>query len=240
MPLLEPDPTPEPEPKHKKRKSGRGTDKPMTFTAVARGGEVRLTPILSHGTANLAVPVLRWVDPSAVLATDELPAYFAIGRRHGGHIRVNHSAGEYARPDARTGLRAHVNTAESVHAMFKRALVGVFPRKSLRDFAGVNGKHMGRYLREVEFRWNHRTGFEQRLTSLFASKAVLRFVAGYRHLAVQVARVQWRQFFEAGSTNKYAPSNRSAGAGHGQAVRRAARRLRAARRAIGARLRAGG
>ncbi len=172
VPLLEPEPAPEPKPKGKKRKSGRGTDKPMTFTAVARGGEVRLTPILSHGTANLAVPVLRWVDPSAVLATDELPASLAIGRRHGGHMRVNHSAGEYARTDARTGLRAHVNTAESVHAMFKRALVGVFHwvsgkpakwRSHLRD--------MGRYLREVEFRWNHRTGFEQRLSSLFATKA---------------------------------------------------------------------
>ncbi len=37
-------------------------------------------------------------------------------------------------------------------------------------------------------------------------RAVLRFVADYRDLAVQVARVQWRQFFEAGGTDKYAPA----------------------------------
>jgi len=163
IPLLE-EPRPEPEPKpSKRRRAGRGTDKPMAFTAVARGGEVRLTPILSHGTINLIAPVRRWVDRSATLATDELPAYLAIGRQHFDHIRVNHSAGEYARWDRGTGLRAHVNTAESVHALFKRAIVGVFH--------SISGKHMGRYLREVEFHWNNRGSFEGRLNKLFATKA---------------------------------------------------------------------
>jgi transposase-like protein len=163
VPLLE-EPTPEPEIKpDKRRKTGRGTDKPMAFTAVQRGGEVRLTPVLSHGTDNLIVPVRRYVDRKAILSTDELPAYLAIGRQHGGHIRVSHSAGEYARWDKRTGLRAHVNTAESVHALFKRAIMGVFHY--------ISGKHMGRYLREVEFHWNNRGAFEGRLTKLFATKA---------------------------------------------------------------------
>jgi transposase-like protein len=163
IPLLE-EPKPEPEPKpSKRRRAGRGTDKPLAFTAVARGGEVRLTPILSHGTINLIAPVRRWVDRSATLATDELPAYLAIGRQHVDHIRVNHSADEYARWDRRTGLRAHVNTAESVHALFKRAIVGVFH--------SISGKHMGRYLREVEFHWNNRGSFEGRLNKLFTTTA---------------------------------------------------------------------
>ena len=144
------------------REVGRGTDKLMAFTAVARAGEVRLTAILSHGTANLIAPVRRFVDPSAILATDELPAYLAIGRQHAGHITVNHSAGEFARKDERTGLRAHCNTAESVHALLKRAYVGVFH--------WVSGKHMDRYLREVEFHWNHRGPFEGRLTKLFGTQ----------------------------------------------------------------------
>lgn len=162
-PLLE-EPAPELKAKSdKRRKAGRGTDKPMAFTAVERGGGVRLTPILSHGTNDLIAPVRRWVDPSAILSTDELPAYLAIGRQHGGHMRVSHSAGEYARWDTRTGLRAHVNTAESVHALFKRAIIGVFH--------SISGKHMGRYLREVEFHWNNRGSFEGRLTKLFASNS---------------------------------------------------------------------
>jgi transposase-like protein len=147
----------------RKKNRGRGTDKPMAFTAVARGGEVRLTPILSHGTVNLIAPVRRWVDPSAIFATDELPAYLAIGRQHGGHIRVNHSAGEFVRKDVRTGLLAHCNTAESVHALFKRAIIGVFH--------SISDKHMGRYLREVEFHWNNRGSFKGRLTTLFATKS---------------------------------------------------------------------
>ena len=135
----------------------------MAFTAVERGGEVRLTSILSHGTVNLIEPVRKYVDPSAILATDELPAYLAIGRQHGGHIRVNHSAGEFARRDVRTGLLAHCNTAESVHALFKRAIIGVFHQ--------ISGKHMLRYLREVEFHWNNRGSFEGRLVKMFSTKA---------------------------------------------------------------------
>jgi putative transposase len=37
-------------------------------------------------------------------------------------------------------------------------------------------------------------------------REVLRFVADYRRLAVQVGRVQWRRFFEQGATNKYTPA----------------------------------
>lgn len=147
----------------RKRKAGRGTDKPMAFTAVARGGMLRFSPVLSHGTKDFRPLVHAQVDPTAIIATDELPAYLAIGRQQGGHIRVNHSAGEFVRRDERTGLKAHVNTAESVHAMFKRGIVGVWHR--------ISGKHMGRYLREVEFRWNRRGPFESRLGLLFATKA---------------------------------------------------------------------
>jgi hypothetical protein len=78
-------------------------------------------------------------------------------------MRVSHSASEYARWDKRTGLRAHVNTAESVHALFKHAIIGVFH--------SISGKHMGWYLREVEFHWNNRGSFEGRLSKLFVSNS---------------------------------------------------------------------
>jgi transposase-like protein len=173
MPLFdEPEPAPPPPPpspeakngkKKRHRKAGRGTEKPMAFTAVERGGKLRLQPVHSHATADFLPIIARWVDHSATLSTDELPAYLRIGRLYAAHIRVNHSAGEYAKTDARTGLRAHVNTAESVHAMFKRAIVGVFH--------WISGKHMGRYLREIEFRWNNRIPFVERLGKLFHTGA---------------------------------------------------------------------
>jgi transposase-like protein len=147
----------------RKRKAGRGTDKPMAFTAVARGGFLRFSSVLSHGTRDFRPLVHAQVDPTAIIATDELPAYIAIGRQQGGHTKVNHSAGEFVRTDERTGLKAHVNTAESVHAMFKRAIIGVWHQ--------ISGKHMHRYLGEIEFRWNRRGPFESRLVTLFGTKS---------------------------------------------------------------------
>jgi ISXO2-like transposase domain/Transposase zinc-ribbon domain len=56
-----------------------------------------------------------------------------------------------------------VNTAESVHAMFKRAIIGVWHH--------ITGKHMHRYVGEIEFRWNRRGPFESRLAILFGTKS---------------------------------------------------------------------
>jgi len=44
------------------------------------------------------------------------------------------------------------------------------------------------------------------LASPGKEREVLRFVADYRRLAVQVGRMQWRRFFEQGATNKYTPA----------------------------------
>jgi len=64
-------------------------------------------------------------------------------------------AAEFARNDERPGLRAHVNTAESLHAILKRAIMGVWH--------GISDKHLGRYLSETVFHWNRRDAFENRL-----------------------------------------------------------------------------
>ncbi|MBO0736928.1 MAG: transposase [Alphaproteobacteria bacterium] len=101
---------------------------------------------------NIAPIVRRWLDRAAIIATDELPAYPAVGRALAGHIRVNHSADEFARDDLRTGRRAHVNTAESLHALLKRAVIGVWH--------WISEKHLVRYLAETMFHGNHRGAFE--------------------------------------------------------------------------------
>ncbi|CAL1242058.1 IS1595 family transposase [Candidatus Methylocalor cossyra] len=164
IPLFEePAPPPPPKKSKKRTKVGRGTGKPMAFTMVERGGKARLIPVLSHGTADFWPLVSDQVHLSAVIATDDLPAYISIGRLYAGHIKVNHSSGEFARDDERTGLRAHVNSAESIHSIFKRAVIGVWH--------WISGKHMCRYLREIEFRWNHRTFFEDRIATMFGSAA---------------------------------------------------------------------
>ena len=133
----------------------------MAFTAVQRGGKARMAPLPSHSTEEIAVLIRKWIAPHAIISTDELPAYLAIGRVHAGHIRVNHSAEEFARNDERTGLRAHVNTAESLHAILKRAIMGVWH--------WISDKHLARYPSETVFHWNRRDAFENRLTALFGA-----------------------------------------------------------------------
>ena len=130
IPLFQRPEPPKAEKSPKRRKRGRGGGRVMAFTAVERGGKARMSVLSTHST--------DWVARSAIISTDELPAYLGIGRMQAGHIRVNHSAEEFARDDERTGLRAHVNTAESLHALLKRAIIGVWH--------WISDKHLGRPL----------------------------------------------------------------------------------------------
>lgn len=142
----------------------RGNGKPCVFVAVERGGCVRMDVVPSHGAAHLGGRLLRWADSSAVLSTDELPAYAGIGCWFRAHLTVHHGAGEFARTDRRTGLRAHNNTAESVNAGLKAAIRGVYHR--------LTPKHLGRYVAETQFRWNHRRATAGgRLTGLLSGAA---------------------------------------------------------------------
>ena len=59
-------------------------------------------------------------------------------------------------------LRAHVNTAESLHAILKRAIMS--------DWHWISDKHLGRCLSETVFHWNRRDAFENRLVTIFGTK----------------------------------------------------------------------
>ena len=162
IPLFQRPEPPKAEKSPKRRKRGRGGGRVMAFTAVERGGKARMSVLATHSTEAIARFVFDWVARSAIISTDELPAYLGIGRMQAGHIRVNHSAEEFARDDERTGLRAHVNTAESLHALLKRAIIGVWH--------WISDKHLGRYLAETVFHWNRRETFEGRLATVFGSR----------------------------------------------------------------------
>jgi hypothetical protein len=132
------------------RKLGRATEKPCVFVAVTRGGRVVPRIVASHTKGALGAAVRATVRKDSVLVTDELPAYVGVGREYAGHLRVKHSDDEFARTCADTGLRVHINTAESFNATLKRAIIGVFH--------WVSRKHLARYAAESAFRWNEREG----------------------------------------------------------------------------------
>jgi transposase-like protein len=132
---------------HKKdrerRIQGRGTvDKAPVVTLVERDGRVKSTHIANVTGDNLKAVLRTHVDTQAQLMTDEHPSYVQIGKEYADHQAVNHKAGEYVR-----GL-AHVNSCESVHALMKRGVQGVYHHWSV--------KHLHRYLSEFDFRFNLR------------------------------------------------------------------------------------
>ena len=125
---------------------GRGTDKPMVFAAIERGGPAHTAVVPSASAMALDPLMFRWFDRDSVLCTDELATYNWFGGKMRRHHKVTHSAGEYARSE--WGVRVHVNTAEGFFGLFKMALVGIHH--------AVSGKHLHRYVTEHEFRYNRR------------------------------------------------------------------------------------
>lgn len=136
---------------------GRGTKKACVHVAVSRKGPVRTGVITSDSYAILAPHVKQVVSPKALVMTDQLHTYMALGKEFFGHESVNHGHKEYARGEA------HVNTAESFNAILERAKQGVF------HF--ISRQHLPRYLSEIAFRWNNRVPVEKKRNGL--SKIVM-------------------------------------------------------------------
>jgi transposase-like protein len=109
-------------PKANRRGGGRSTRHRTPVVAlVERGGRVVAKPTIDATAGTLSSIVRTNVDLRGTLMTDSWRGYITIGREFaGGHERVDHGTGEYARGDA------HVNTAESFFALLKRGIVGSF------------------------------------------------------------------------------------------------------------------
>lgn len=132
----------------KRRIAGSGShDQAPVVTLVERDGKVK-THHMEHVTAANIKKVLRdCVSPNnAFLMTDESALYKGAKHMLLGHESVNHSEKEYVRGNG--GGAIHVNTAESVHALLKRGVMGTYHHWSK--------KHLHRYLAEFDFRWNYR------------------------------------------------------------------------------------
>lgn len=126
-----------------KRIQGRGTvDKAPVVTLVERDGRVKSQYMESVTGENLKKALIECVESDACIMTDESPSYFGVNQHFADHQSVNHKKGEYVRNSA------HVNTAESVHALLKRGIIGTFHH--------VSKKHLHRYLNEFDFRFNNR------------------------------------------------------------------------------------
>lgn len=123
----------------KKLRAGRGSvGKTPVLGMREKGGRVKAMPIPAVSAPVLHRAIQENVEPGSAVQTDEYRAYNRLTGYT--HETVNHKAGEYVRGNVTT------NSIESVWAVLKRGLTGVYHHAS--------PKHLARYVNEFTFRLN--------------------------------------------------------------------------------------
>ena len=122
---------------------GRGAvGKTVVVGAVQRKGKV-IAQVAPDVKRHTLVPfMVRKVDRSATLYTDTFPSYDTMTRVGYKHLRIEHSAKEYARGSV------HTNSIEGFWSLLKRGIGGVYH--------SVSAKYLQSYINEYGFRYNHR------------------------------------------------------------------------------------
>lgn len=126
---------------HKNKTAAAGR-KTIVMTLVDREGEARTVVVPDTKKRTLQAIARPIVDKSATIITDSNLSYQGLDEYFRAHHSVDHSK-EFVR-----AVILHTNFAESYHSLLKRGLIGAFHH--------VSEKHLPRYLREFEFRWNSR------------------------------------------------------------------------------------
>jgi transposase-like protein len=137
----------------KKLKAGRGTvGKTAVLGMRERGGRTIATTLKRTDKKAIQTAIHQHIETGSTLHTDEFGAYVGIENSGYAHDTVNHGDGEYVRDDVTT------NGIESVFAVLKRGLIGVYHHAS--------PKHLDRYVDEFAFRLNEGNVKNHTLTRL--------------------------------------------------------------------------
>jgi transposase-like protein len=125
----------------KKLNMGRGAvGKTAVIGMRERGGRTKAKVVASTDQETVHRVIHENVQVRSALHTDEFAAYRGLGGLFFDHETINHTAGEYSRDGVTT------NSIESVFAVLKRGLIGVYHHAS--------PKHLHRYVDEFAFRLN--------------------------------------------------------------------------------------
>ncbi|MCX6910837.1 MAG: IS1595 family transposase [Verrucomicrobia bacterium] len=124
-------------------KRGRGAaGKTIVFGMLQRGGQV-MTKVVPNVAGKTLKPLIEGnVNQGSTVHTDELPSYNGLNAKGYTHKTVNHGAGEYVVGDC------HVNGLESFWKHFKSSLRGTHIH--------ISKKHLSKYAKEFEYRFNSR------------------------------------------------------------------------------------
>ena len=123
-------------------KSGKATAK-MAVVSLVSEGKARTFHVDRADAFTVRNILTTNANRDSELHTDESRLYTKVGKEFAKHEKINHSAGEYVRGKVTT------NNVENYFSIFKRGMKGVYQHCS--------EKHLGRYLVEFDFRYNHRT-----------------------------------------------------------------------------------
>ena len=101
---------------------------------------MKALPMADTSTEAVQKAIYGIVEYGSHLHTDEAPVYADMDGIFYRHDAINHGVRQYRRGDVTT------NGIESVFAVLKRGIIGVYHR--------VSAKHLGRYVDEFSFRLN--------------------------------------------------------------------------------------
>ena len=118
----------------------RAVGKTAVLGMREKGGRTKAGVIPNTSANTLHRAVHGHVEPGSTLHTDEHGGYLGLDGLFYTHESINHGSGEYVRDGV------HTNSIESVWAVMKRGLHGVYHHAS--------PKHLDRYVSEFTFRLN--------------------------------------------------------------------------------------
>lgn len=130
--------------RNKKVKNSQGRsfkDKTPVLGMLERGGRVVCKVVRNTSYKSLTIPILKTVNRSATVFTDEWQGYKTISKLYK-HFIVDHGHGQYVNGNATT------NNIEGFWSIMKRGLTGIYNHTSR--------KHLQRYVNEFCFRYNCR------------------------------------------------------------------------------------
>ena len=124
-------------------KRGRGApNKTIVFGMLERGSDIMATVVPNVRKRTLHPIIAENVEPGSTVHTDELSSYKGIDLAGYRHETVNHGLGEYVSGDS------HVNGLEGFWARLKLSIHGTHVH--------VSRKHLPKYVKEFEYRYNRR------------------------------------------------------------------------------------
>ena len=137
-------------------KRGRGApNKTVVFGMLERDGDVMANVVQNVRMKTLQPIIEENVVAGSTVHTDELKSYNGLSKAGFEHETVNHSAGEYVDGDS------HVNGIEGFWARLKLSIRGTHVH--------VSRKHLQKYVKEFEYRYNMRKLPELMFDRLLAS-----------------------------------------------------------------------